>query len=164
MTFICGKLKITPKSTSNTVKNFSLLYLYSDPAPKAGIKSLCEDVTNSIFFNTDKYSDGLEKENSSDIVSLFLECIQKCRQLYSVQDRDKLLDKLDKYVDKTTIDIVSTQQRGRYDECAMLIAALGEVYESNDISYNVDMLMQKYKNMFPHHNAFHKSLRKMGMK
>lgn len=73
------------------------------------------------------------------------------------------LEQCERTISKFTESTLSKQQRDSYNQCAYLIAALGEVEESRGITNARQTLMQEYKKKYSRFSRFRAELKKFGM-
>lgn len=78
-------------------------------------------------------------------------------------DINTTLDKLDKLLEKRVQVIMEKSRTRYYEECALLIAALGEVLESRGIKTK-QQYMQKFYDLYPRRRNFVNALKELGFK
>lgn len=131
----------------------------------AGCQAMCEKITGSFSFDSEKYSEGLLRPADPDSNRLFMECLNQWKKGLSLsQDQqDKMMKRLEKWIEKRVEGIMGANRRNYYGECAALIAALGEVKESRGELNGKEKLMEAYKDAYSRRRAFHEELRRFGM-
>ena len=131
----------------------------------AGCQAMCEKITGSFSFDSEKYSEGLLRPTDPDSNRLFMECLNQWKKGLSLsQDQqDKMMKRLEKWIEKRVEGIMGANRRNYYGECAAFIAALGEVKESRGELNGKEKLMEAYKDAYSRRRAFHEELRRFGM-
>jgi hypothetical protein len=76
--------------------------------------------------------------------------------------RKKIMDKLDRLIEKRTEGIMSANRRNYYGECAAYIAALGEVKESCGEIDAKQRLMTSYKEKYSRRTSFRAEMKRYG--
>ena len=84
---------------------------------------------------------------------------EKWKVQFKIYDKNKYIDWLKDIIDKRVDAIVSNGHRKSYFKAAILVVALNEVLESNDIQNKDDFINYYYKK-YSRHSAFRRELNK----
>lgn len=84
---------------------------------------------------------------------------EKWKVQFKIYDKNKYIDWLKDIIDKRVDAIVSNSHRKSYFKAAILVVALNEVLESNDIQNKDDFINYYYKK-YSRHSAFRRELNK----
>lgn len=143
-----------------------LLLFYEGEDLTAGLRSMLNRVSTACRFDANEYFKGTEVHGQADGNDVFwkLFCLWKNNVHVSENQREKWLDKIDKWIELRVAGIMNANRRNYYGECASYIAAFGEVQESLGNLSAKSYIMEKYKNEYSRRRAFHQELRNFGMK
>ena len=143
-----------------------LLSLYQGDGLPAGCWSMCKNITSNFSFDSEKYSEGLVRKAALDSGQQFMECLNhwKQSQVFSSDEQNKIIKKLEKWIEGRIEGIMEANRRNYYWECAAFIAALGEVKESIGQQNGKAQLLEAYGNAYPRRRAFQEELRRFGMR
>jgi len=143
-----------------------LLLLYKGENLRQGCQHLCMQLVEQIAFTAQAYAAGLFPPPDMDDISLFWHCFRTWKKGYSLSEEDvnTWLEKLEQWISQRVEAIVLNQHRAQYLECAVFIAALGEVRESRGEVGEKEHILETYRAMYPRHIAFHRELQAVGMK
>lgn len=143
-----------------------LLYLYQGDDLPVGCRNMCREISQSIKFTAEEYSQGLNQLLLSDDTALFQECFCKWKAMnpMPVIEEQWIMEKLDKWIGIRVEGIMQANRRKYYGECAAFIAALGEVKESRGERNGKAKLMEEYRTAYSRRTAFHQELRVYGMR
>ena len=119
--------------------DFMLLYLYMDHNPRKAGKSIATRVSNRIGLTECKnlvfikenfvFETDVSKQKSEEIFwDVF--CLWKANYTISINDVNIHVDWIESVINKRANAIVDGKYRNKYNDVALLIAALGEVKES----------------------------------
>ena len=152
-------------------KELVFLLLFKEDDWKQGCLYMAKEAVSSMYFRAADYYAGTEyhvvsgKKGAENDMELFRRCFNRWKSLHhlSAEQEKSYLSAVEKMVDNYVSTTVSEQQRKWYAEAAAYAAALGEVKESLGEAGGKQRTMQKYKEQFPRHNAFHGELRNYGM-
>ena len=127
---------------------------------------MCKNITSTFSFDSEKYSEGLVRKAALDSGQQFMECLNhwKQSQVFSSDEQNKIIKKLEKWIEGRIEGIMEANRRNYYWECAAFIAALGEVKESIGQQNGKAQLLEAYGNAYPRRRAFQEELRRFGMR
>lgn len=145
-----------------------LLYFYADNELRKGCKKVAERVADSLGFHTSRNLIFMKKnllsetdiamQNGDDIFwSTF--CLWKENYPMTTDEIKPYVRWLEEVIDRRINGIVGGQYRNKYNDVAMLAAALGEVKESLGVENAKDMLINRYSGRYPRHSAFRSALK-----
>lgn len=145
-----------------------LLFLYADnQLHKAGKHILgrvakrldFDDSENLVFMKENAvFASDLSSQDSEDVFwDVF--CTWKSYYVVPAVSINTYIDWLETVIDKRIIAIVGGKYRNKYNDVALLAAALGEVKESMGIEMAKNIITKKYIDMYPRHNAFRRALK-----
>lgn len=141
------------------------LMLLSNNAEGKGMEDMIDLVIKAISFDGDEFCLGTKLSvNISDSI-LFLDCFEKWREKVPIDDElyDMWIRKIYGWIALRVSAIMKANKRNYYEECAAFIAALGEVEESRGKHGSKELIMQKYKALYPYRRAFIDKLVRYGM-
>ena len=95
------------------------------------------------------------KDNTQFLDEDYSIVFEKWKVQFKIFDKSKYIDWLKDIIDKRVDAIVSNSHRKSYFKAAILVVALNEVLESNDIQ-NINYYYKKYSR----HSAFRRELNK----
>jgi len=145
-----------------------ILYLYvGNNLGKAG-KKIAVQVSNRIGFNESKNllfmkeSSVFETEVSvqkGDEIFWNIFCLWKVNYAITMDEMKSHVEWLESIIDKRIDGIVGGKFRDKYNDVALLAAALGEVKESLGMKMAKDMVINRYLERYPRHSAFRGALK-----
>ncbi len=140
------------------------LFLYPSDTLQEGAKAMCSYLAKSLPFDAKKYNQGVENFSKNDSITLLWQCLKKCREHLPLTNRENALATLQKLCVTATEYVMQNDMRKQYEDCAVLAAVIGEILEleQNSVSKNDFLLECKMK--YPRRIAYHRELRKYGMK
>lgn len=146
--------------------SFLLLLMYEDNDLPVGLTVMQERVISACNFKAEKYYLGTGKSADADDIELFEKLFMEWKKdvVLTENERQTWLRKVDSWLKKRTKAIMENNRRNYYAECASFIAALGEVLESLGNNGAKERTLQAYKREYPRRSAFHRELRRFGMK
>lgn len=145
-----------------------LLYLYEDINLRKAVKKIATQISNWIGFDECKnllffkenyvFENDLSNQKSIeifwDVFSLW-----KLNYLISATDINVYVEWLESVISKRVDGIVGGKYRSRYNDVALLVAALGEVKESLGIKMAKSTLVNQYMCKYPRHRSFRGELK-----
>lgn len=145
-----------------------LLYLYADDnLGKAG-KKIAAQVSNRMGFNESKNLVFM-KENSAfetevsakkgEEIFWHVFCLWKVNYAMTADDIQPYVEWLESVIDKRIDGIVGGKHRNKYNDVALLAAALGEVKESLGVKRAKHVIINRYLERYPRHSAFRGELK-----
>jgi hypothetical protein len=145
--------------------NLMLLYLYADSSLKKACKKIISQVSNrigfdeSIFMKTNfAFKTDVSMQKDDEIFwSIF--CLWKENYELPVEDIKSNIDWLESVIDKRIDGIVGGKYRNKYDDVALLAAALGEVKESLGMKMAKTITINRYLERYSRHIAFRGALK-----
>lgn len=142
-----------------------LLYLYQGENLQSGGNEMCRRLISDMRFSIEKYNTGLTVAVKADDMAYFCVLLKKWKTQVSISQEEcqKIISRLEKWIELRVVGIMENNRRNYYGECAAFIAALGEVKESFGEFGTKERIMEKYKSAYPRRSAFHQELRKYGM-
>lgn len=143
-----------------------LLLLFEEDRYTKGILEILSRVEND--FNLDNIifgeNDNKTKDLDKDIFTVeLLESLRK-RVALNRADKEKLFKKIDKWIQMRVDAIMNANRRNYYHECAMYIAAFGEVLEVNGVVGAKMEILLRYKNTYSRRRAFIDELKGFGLR
>lgn len=148
-----------------------LLYLYKGMSDSieslpAGCNAMCRKIVMESLFTAQEYVQGLDYSVQKEDTLLFWECFSKWKEKVSMPkaEQEKLIEKLENWVERRVEGIMKGNYRRCYRECAEYVAALGEVKESRGEMNGKAYFMESYRAAYSRRTAFHGELRAMGMR
>ena len=143
-----------------------LLLLFEEDRYTKGILEILSRVEND--FNLDNIifgeNDNKIKDLDKDIFTVeLLESLRK-RVALNRADKEKLFKKIDKWIQMRVDAIMNANRRNYYHECAMYIAAFGEVLEVNGVVGAKMEILLRYKNTYSRRRAFIDELKGFGLR
>lgn len=143
-----------------------LLSLYPEDDLPPGCQAMCRKIVSGLSFDSEKYSKGLILPADTDSCLLFMKCLTQWKKGLTLtpDQQNKLIKKLENWIEKRVEGIMEANRRNYYGECASFIAALGEVKESMGEKNGKERLMETYANAYPRRRSFHEELRRFGMR
>ncbi len=142
---------------------FTLL-LYRGEQFQSGGRSMLESVKCYLDFSSQRYEAGYINKTSKSDNELMLECILGWKESVSIDDAfaEKVIERLEKKIEKRVNGIMEANRRNYYGECAAFIAALGEVRESRGECNEKQRYMDYFKKKYPRRSAFKSELERYG--
>lgn len=147
-----------------------LLLLYEGDELPPSVGQMCSMAEEALSFRAEEYIQGVPeltvpetgKENN---ISFFGQCVSRWKKATEVpeEEKEKLLARVEQWIEQRTEGIMHNTRRNYYGECADFIAALGEVRESRGVKGAKERVLQSYRARYPRHSAFHQELRARGM-
>ena len=143
-----------------------LLLMYRGDTYREGMKAMlgralraCDFKKETLYFGVDEASDKSDED-------IFCNMFEKWRDTvsFSEAEKNKWMTKIDSWISRRVKGIMEANQRDYYGECASYIAAVGEALESQGSPCAKADIMEKYKTEYFRRSAFHKELRRYGMK
>lgn len=143
-----------------------LLLLLEGEELQAGCREMCRRVVSSVGFEKEDYERGTFRHISESSQEWFWECFCYWKHTISMPEEEKqqYLGWVETLVTKRLNGIMEGNHRKYYGECAVYIAALGEVRESRGEIGGKQKVMAEYKAMYSRRSAFHNELRAFGMR
>ena len=139
------------------------LFLYPSDTLQEGAKAMCSYLVKSLPFDAKKYNQGVEDFSEKDSVTLLWQCLKKCREHLPLTNPENALDNLQKLCVTATEYVMQNDMRKQYEDCAVLAAVIGEIQEMNS-HFNKNDFLLECKAKYPRRIAYHRELRKYGMK
>ena len=142
-----------------------LLYMYASDTLQKGSMEMCRSIVFNTEFTAKKYSEGLAAVEEEEDAACFWRVFQRWREIEKPTkcETEKLMRHVEDAISVHTDDIIRGDRRKQYGECALYIAALGEVMESQGIGTKQAVLMA-YHDKYPRRTALHRELRNYGMR
>lgn len=144
-----------------------LLYLYADSNPGKAVKSIATGISSRIGFDECRNLVFI-KENSvfeadvstqkSDEIFWDIFCLWKYNYVISEDDINAYVEWLESVISKRVNGIVGGKYRNKYNNVAILVAALGEVKESLGMKMAKSNVVNQYMRKYPRHSAFRGAL------
>lgn len=143
-----------------------LLYLYQGEILQSGGSEMCRRLISDMNFSVKKYNIGLASDVKADDMVCFWELLKKWRAQVPIsqEESQKIISRLEEWIELRTVGIMENNRRNYYEECAAFIAALGEAKESFGAFGAKQKIMEKYKSAYSRRRAFHQELRRYGMR
>ncbi|NSW92464.1 MAG: hypothetical protein HPY74_17705 [Firmicutes bacterium] len=145
-----------------------LLYLYADHNLRKACKKIAARVSNRMGFNESKNLVFM-KENSVFETEVIVQkgeeifwnifCLWKVNHAITAEDTKSYVDWLESIIDKRIGGIVEGKYRHKYNDVALLAAALGEVKESLDKKMAKDIIIDRYLKRYSRYSAFRGALK-----
>lgn len=145
-----------------------LLYLYADNNLRKAGKKVAAQVSNRVGFDESKNLVFM-KENSVFDTDVSVQkggeifwnifCLWKVNYEMSVDDKKVYVDWLESIIDERTNAIVGGKYRNKYNDVALLAAALGEVKESLGVKMAKSIVINRYLDKYSRHSAFRGALK-----
>ena len=120
-------------------------------------KNIDSKVYNNILTQT--FNKLSFKDNTLFLDEDYSIVFEKWKVQFKIYDKNKYIDWLKDIIDKRVDAIVSNSHRKSYFKAAILVVALNEVLESNDIQNKDDFINYYYKK-YSRHSAFRRELNK----
>jgi len=145
-----------------------LLYLYTDNNLRKAGKKIAVQVSNRMGFNESnnlvfmKENSVFETEVStqkSEEIFWRIFCLWKVNYAITVDDMNSYVKWLESVIDKRIDGIVGGKYRDKYNDVALLAAALGEVKESLGVKMAKSIVINRNLERYPRHLAFRGSLK-----
>jgi hypothetical protein len=145
-----------------------LLFLYADNNLKKAGKEIADRVSRRIGFNESKnlvfikenliFKTEVIEQNSKEIFwNIF--CLWKSNYIITKQEMTSYVDWLESVIDMRINGIVGGKDRSKYDDVALLAAALGELKESLGERNAKITVMDKYTKKYSRYTSFKGALR-----
>lgn len=145
-----------------------LLYLYADDNLRKASKKIVAQVSNRMGFNESKnlvfmkgnsvFETEVSVQKSEEIFwNIF--CLWKVNYAITLDDMKSHVEWLESVIDKRIDGIVGGKYRNKYNDVALLTAALGEVKESLGMKMTKDMVIHRYLERYSRHSAFRGALK-----
>ncbi|WP_045576666.1 hypothetical protein [Desulfosporosinus sp. I2] len=145
-----------------------LLYLFTDNNLRKAGKKIAVQVSNRIGFNESKnlvfmkensvFETEVSTQKGEEIFwSIF--CLWKVNYAITVDDMSSYVKWLESVIDKRIDGIVGGKYRDKYNDVALLAAALGEVKESLGMKMAKSIVINRYLERYPRHSAFRGALK-----
>lgn len=143
-----------------------LLYFYSGEELLAGGRNMLLMAARDISFHARDYARGTLRPVDMDDSRLFWQCFSRWKKRVSMplEEEERILGKVETWIEARTRGIMEGNYRKHYGECAAFIAALGEAMESRGERGGKARVMEKYRSAYSRRSAFHKELRALGMR
>lgn len=141
------------------------LYLYDGESLGKGIIQMIENTRIAFGFDKKTYIKGLNKQITQDDNGLFYECFKFWKNTVYLEkaDKEKIVKKIEELIEKRVDGIMETNRRNYYGECALFIAALGEVKESMGQAGAKQKYMEYYRQKYSRRSAFKSELQVYGL-
>jgi len=144
-----------------------ILYLYADSQLKKAGKHILERVSRSVGFDESKNlvfmkeNAVFESDMSASSENIFWDvfCLWKLNYSISIDEINRYVDWLESVINRRVDGIVGGKYRRKYNDVALLVAALGEVKESMGVKMAKSIIIKEYMNRYPRHNAFRGALK-----
>ena len=144
-----------------------ILYLYADSQLKKAGKHILERVSRSVGFDESKNlvfmkeNAVFESDMSASGENIFWDvfCLWKLNYSISIDEINRYVDWLESVINRRVDGIVGGKYRRKYNDVALLVAALGEVKESMGVKMAKSIIIKEYMNRYPRHNAFRGALK-----
>lgn len=114
-------------------------------------------VYNSIIYST--FDELGFKEDMLFLDDEYTLIFNKWKKNFEINDKGKFINWLQSIIEKRVDAIVSNGHRGSYFKAAILVVALAEVFESNNIQQKQEFV-NKYHQKYSRHSSFRKELNK----
>ncbi len=146
-----------------------LLYLYDDKKLNNALKKINLEISESIGFKCNKNLLFIEKNNileknvysqKGDEIFREIFCLWKIHYKMTNSEIEFFITWLQNTINNRVTAIINGQFRGKYEDIAILITAIGEVKESLGEDLAKSTLLEAYHKKYPRHNAFRAQLRK----
>ena len=145
---------------------FLLLLLYRGDTYPAGMKvmlgramSACGFTKEALYFGTNEADDKSDSEVFNGIIVNWKNTVN-----LSEKEVTGWITKIDSWIRRRVSGIMDANKRNYYGECAVFIAAFGEVQESLGVTGAKNKIMEQYRTEYSRRRAFHEELRRYGMK
>ena len=148
--------------------NLMLLYLYAESNPRKASQEIIFRVSNKLGFNKSKnlvfFKENIIFENEVNVqkgeeIFWHIFCLWKKNYNISIYDIKLYVGWLETTIDKRVDGIVGGKYRNKYDDVALLVAALGEVKESLGSKTVKSTIINQYMKKYPRHSAFRRALK-----
>lgn len=142
-----------------------LLFLYQGAVPSPAVHSILSKLCTSFSFVDQEYTQGTGLTNTGS-EALFFRCFNVLKSRISPDSKQEqaLQKKVEQWISLRVSSIMEANRRNYYNECAVYVAALGEVLESRGMKNARQNMLLTYKQNYPRRRAFHDELRRWGMK
>lgn len=141
---------------------FLLIGLYNGELFSDIIQETCHKIgsLNEIF--ADRFYKGTLQSSETLKSNLLVRICTEWKKGFVFTDEQKkdYLTETEKYISEYVSDVMRTTQRTLYGECALLVAALGEVLTSLGKADSRNDAITEYKRKYPRHSSFRKELDK----
>ena len=145
-----------------------LLYLYKDQNLRKASKKIAARVANRMGFDESEnlvfmkensvFETEVSRQKSEEIFwNIF--CLWKVNYTITIDDMSSLIKWLESVIDKRIDGIIGGKHRGKYNDIALLAAALGEVKESSGVQMAKKIVIDNYLKKYPRHSAFRGALK-----
>jgi hypothetical protein len=140
-----------------------ILYLYSDNSLRKAIKKIVARISTRTGFNESKnsvfmkensvFENQVSTQNGEEIIwDIF--CLWKLNYEISMDDKNSYINWMEEFIGKRVDGIVGGKFRNKYEDGALLLAALGEVKESMGEKKAKSIVVNKYLNKYSRHTSF----------
>ena len=162
----CMKVKSPMEWSSTFMKEaislFLLLLFEKDKLTKS-LTQMLDRVVKALGFSAEIYRSNTymsDKNNTTSSNALFWDLFSMWKRMLNIADdtREEWLKWLEERIDFRTIGLLEAKRYNRYGECALFMAALGEVKESRGEKSSKLKMMMSYKDKYPTRKAFHREL------
>lgn len=143
-----------------------MILLYNEKKYQVGMKAMLGIAVNACSFKKETFYFSADEPDSKSENDLFFDIFIKWKDAVLLSDKEKVLwlDKIETWIKRRVTAIMNGSKRNYYGECAMYIAAFGEVKESLSNKGVKAIIMEQYKTEYSRRRAFHEELRRYGMK
>ena len=143
---------------------FLLLLLESEKLD-VGCNALLKKVEYEVEFKIKDYQNGLVDIHTEEDNEWFWKCFYHWKNTVAIkeEEKEKYLHRMEKLIERRVKAIVEGNHNTYYAECAIYIAALGEVKESRGDKEGKQKVLRKYKSAYPRRRGLHRELRAYGM-
>lgn len=145
-----------------------LLYLYAGYNPGKAGKKIAAQVSNRMGFNENKNLVFM-KENSvfetevstqkGEEIFWHIFCLWKVNYAMTADEIKSYVEWLESVIDKRIDGIVGGKYRDKYNDVALLAAALGEVKESLGVKMAKNVIINRYLERYSRHSTFRGALK-----
>jgi hypothetical protein len=140
-----------------------LLYLYADNDPAKAVKAIAGRISNRIGFHEKKNlifiaedpvleSDGSKQKDYEIFWNTF--SLWKSEYIISIDRVNANVAWVESIISNRVSAIVDGKYRNKYNDAALLVAALGEVKESLGVKRAKSNIINLYMTKYPRHTAF----------
>ncbi len=158
------KFAITPPFFLNYGASLFLLLLTKDRSG-SGISTMTEWAVGNSSFTASDYLMGTGTQDDTPSCEMFLKCFNNWKKNYDIEPVAGLwIEKLGKLISRRVENEMNSLLRFHYDDCAALIAALGEVIESRGKTDGKNLLMEEYRRRYSRRRSFINELIKHGFR
>ncbi len=142
-----------------------LLLLFDGHNYPIAMKTILRSVMHACKFTGEAYYHGSVRSDRKTDEEVFGEIINQWKSSFSLSagEASIWMTKVEGLIRRRTEGIMDANKRNHYGECAMYIAAFGEVIESRGEKGGKEYFMEGYKLEYPKRRAFIAELRSYGM-